>query len=147
MLLCSLGILQVIINVSTRTCPIFNGRWNSWRSWMSMEHYTIQMASPRTHMNHIYLVFIVIFFQIFICYVNLIVPQFDIKLVEVFCPIQSIQHIINAKHMIVNIYIYFIQGTIINTYSQLAILFINKQNMYPIRWLTLLNIPPIEEVI
>jgi hypothetical protein len=49
--------------------------------------------------------------------------------------------------MIVNIYIYFIQGTIINTYSQLAILFINKQNMYPIRWLTLLNIPPIEEVI
>jgi hypothetical protein len=85
------------------------------------------------------------FFQILICYANLIVPQFDIKLVEVFCPIQSIQHIINAKHMIVNIYIYFIQGTIINTYSQLAILFINKQNMYPIS--TLLNIPPIEEVI
>jgi hypothetical protein len=69
------------------------------------------------------------FFHIVVCSTNLIKPRFEINLAQIFCLIESIQQIINAKHIIIIIYCYFIQGMVVNTYLQLVVLFINKQDM------------------
>jgi hypothetical protein len=65
--------------------------------------------------------------------VDLIVPCFEINLVKLFGPIESIQQVVNVKHMIVVFYGYFIKKIVVNTHPQLVVLFINKQNWCPIR--------------
>jgi hypothetical protein len=64
----------------------------------------------------------------FIYYSNLIVVKLDINSAKMFTPIESIQQIIDAKHMIVVLYGYFVQSMVVNAHSQIAILLINKQD-------------------
>jgi len=87
-------------------------------------HQKLIQAIPSPHCH---------LFHIFTHDVDLIVPQFEINLVKVFCPIESIQKIINVGHRIIILYGYFIEIMVINTHLQLAILFIIKQNWGLIR--------------
>jgi hypothetical protein len=86
-------------------------------------------------------------FNVFVHYADLIIPQLEINLTKVLSPIESIQQVINARHIIVIIYGYFVQGMSINIHFQLVVLLINKQNRCPIRQFVLPNIPPTKEVI
>jgi hypothetical protein len=86
-------------------------------------------------------------FNVLIHYEDLIIPQLEINLTKVLSPIESIQQVINARHIIVVIYGYFVQGMSVNTHFQLFVLLINKQDRCPIRQFVLSNIPPTKEVI
>jgi hypothetical protein len=72
-------------------------------------------------------------FNIFIYNVDLIAPYFEINLAKLSGPIESIQQVVNVKHMIVVFYGHFIKSIVVNTHPQLFVLFINKQNWCPIR--------------
>lgn len=69
--------------------------------------------------------------NVFIYYANLIVMKLDINLARVLTPIELIQQIVDARHMIIILYGYFVQSMVINAHSQIAIFFYQQIRLVP----------------